>query len=49
MFKKLKFMMYVLEIFKLNKCNMIVKYRDIEYLIFNEIDFKIIFKNFINI
>ena len=38
---------YVLEIFKLNKCNMIIKYCDVEYLVYNKIDLKRIFKNFL--
>ena len=37
---------YVLEIFKLNKVTMIIKYCDNEYLIYNENDLKRIFKNF---
>ena len=37
---------YVLEIFKLNKVTMIIKYHDEEYLIYNEKDLKRIFKNF---
>ena len=37
---------YVLEIFKLNKVTMIIKYCDKEYLIYNENDLKRIFKNF---
>ena len=40
---------YVLEIFKLNKVTMIIKYRDNEYLIYNENDLNRIFKNFLNI
>ena len=42
-----KFKIYenVLEIFKLNKCNMIIKYCDKEYLVYNEIDLKRIFKS----
>ena len=36
---------YVLEIFILNKVNIIIKYCDIEYLVYNEIDLKIIFKS----
>ena len=43
--EKFKIYEYVLEIFKLNKCNMIIKYCDIEYLVYNEIDLKIIFKS----
>ena len=34
----------VLEIFKLNKVNMIIKYYDKEYLVYNEIDLKRFFK-----
>ena len=41
--------MYLLNIFQLNLCNMIIKYCDIEYLIFYEIDLKRIFTNLINI
>ena len=37
---------YVLEIFKLNKVTMIIKYYDKEYLVYNEKDLKRIFKNF---
>ena len=37
---------YVLEIFKLNKVTMIIKYCDKEYLVYNEKDLKRIFKNF---
>ena len=42
--EKFKIYEYVLEIFKLNKCNMIIKYCDVEYLVYNKIDLKIIFK-----
>ena len=42
--EKYKIYEYVLEIFKLDKCNMIIKYCDIEYLVYNEINLKIIFK-----
>ena len=35
---------YVFEIFKLNKVNMIIKYCDNEYLIYNENDLKNLFK-----
>ena len=35
----------VLEILKLNKVNMIIKYYDKEYLVYNEIDLKRIFKS----
>ena len=34
---------YILEILKLNKVNMIIKFKDIEYLIFSENDLKRIF------
>ena len=46
-----KFKIYnlVLEIFKLNKINMIIKFNDVEYIIFTEVDLLNIFKNFINI
>ena len=37
---------HVLEIFKLNKVTMIIKYCDNEYLIYNEKDLNRIFKNF---
>ena len=37
---------HVLEIFKLNKVTMIIKYCDNEYLIYNENDLNRIFKNF---
>ena len=37
---------YVLEIFKLNKVTMIIKYCDNEYIVYNENDLKRIFKNF---
>ena len=43
--EKFKIYEYVLEIFKLNKCDMIIKYCDIEYLVYNEIDLKRIFKS----
>ena len=35
---------YILEIFKLNKVDIIVKYYDREFLIYNEIDLKNVFK-----
>ena len=35
---------YILEIFKLNKVIMIIKYYDQEFLIYNEIDLKNVFK-----
>ena len=37
---------YVLEIFKLNKVAMIIKYCDNEYIVYNEKDLNRIFKNF---
>ena len=42
-----KFKIYenVLEIFKLNKVDMIIKYYDKEFLVYNEIDLKRIFKS----
>ena len=43
--EKFKIYNLVLEIFKLNKVNMIIKYYDKEYLVFNEIDLKRIFKS----
>ena len=43
--EKFKIYEYVLEIFKLNKVNMIIKYCDNEYLIFNENDLKRFFKS----
>ena len=43
--EKFKIFEYVLEIFKLNKVNMIIKYYDKEYLVYNEIDLKRIFKS----
>ena len=46
--EKFKIYSYVLEIFKLNKVNMIVKFKDIEYIIFSDKDLKMIFKKFIN-
>ena len=43
--EKLKIYEYVLEISKLNKVDMIIKYYDKEFLIHNEIDLKRIFKS----
>ena len=37
---------YVLEIFKLNKVDMIIRYYDQEFLIYNELDLKNVFKFF---
>ena len=34
-----------LKIFKLNKCNILIKYYDREFLIYNEQDLKNVFKN----
>ena len=42
--EKFKIYEYVLEIFKLNKVNMIIKYYDKEYLVYNENDLKRFFK-----
>ena len=44
--ERLKIYEYVLEILKLNKVNMIIKYYDKEYLVYNENDLKNIFKSF---
>ena len=38
---------YILDIYKLNKVNMIIKYHDVEYLVFTENDLLRVFKNFI--
>ena len=43
--KKFKIYEYVLEIFKLNNVNMIIKYYDKEFLVYNESDLKRIFKS----
>ena len=43
--EKFKIYGYVLEIFKLNKVNMIIKYYDKEYLLYNENDLKRIFNS----
>ena len=43
--EKFKIYNLVLEMFKLNKVNIIIKYYDKEYLIYNEIDLKIFFKS----
>ena len=43
--EKFKIYNQVTEIFKLNKVNMIIKYYDKEYLIYNEIDLKRVFKS----
>ena len=44
--ERFKIYNYVLEIFKLNKVTMIIKYCDNEYIVYNEKDLKRIFKNF---
>ena len=41
--EKLKIYEYVLEILELNKVDMIIKYCDKKYLVYNEIDLKRIF------
>ena len=43
--EKFKIFEYVLEIFKLNKVNIIIKYYDKEFLIYNENDLKRFFKS----
>ena len=43
--EKFKIYDYVLEIFKLNKVNMIIKYYDKEFLVYNENDLKRFFKS----
>ena len=43
--EKFKIYNYVLEISKLNKVYMIIKYNDKEFLVYNETDLKSIFKN----
>ena len=45
-FIRFKIYEYVLEIFKLNKVDMIIKYYDQEFLIYNELDLKNVFKRF---
>ena len=45
-FIRFKIYEYVLEIFKLNKVDMIIKYYDQEFLIYNELDLKNVFKQF---
>ena len=45
-FIRFKIYEYVLEIFKLNKVDMIIKYNDQEFLIYNELDLKNVFKKF---
>ena len=43
-FIRFKIYEYVLEIFKLNKVDIIIKYYDEEFLIYNELDLKNVFK-----
>ena len=43
-FIRFKIYEYVLEIFKLNKVDIIIKYYNQEFLIYNEIDLKNVFK-----
>ena len=43
-FIRFKIYDYVLEIFKMNKVDMIIKYYDEEFLIYNELDLKNVFK-----
>ena len=43
-FIRFKMYEYVLEIFKLYKCNMLIKYYDQEFLIYTELDFEKVFK-----
>ena len=43
-FIRFKIYEYVLEIFKLNKVDIIIKYCDQEFLVYNEIDLKNVFK-----
>ena len=43
-FIRFKIYEYVLEIFKLNKVDMIIKYYNQEFLIYNESDLKNVFK-----
>ena len=45
-FIRFKIYEYVLENFKLNKVDMIIKYYDKEFLIYNELDLKKCFKKF---
>ena len=46
--ERFKIYEYVLEIFKLNKVNMIIKYYDKEFLVYTESRFKKYFQKFIN-
>ena len=43
--ERFKIYEYVLEIFKLNKINMIIKYYDKEFLVYTESDLKNLFKS----
>ena len=43
--EKFKIYNHVLEIFKSNRCNMIIEFKDIEYLVYNEIELKRTFKS----
>ena len=45
-FIQFKIYEYILEIFKLNKVDMIIKYYDQEFLIYNELDLENVFKQF---
>ena len=45
-FIRFKIYEYVLEIFKLNKVDIIIKYYDQEFLIYTELDLKNVFKQF---
>ena len=45
-FIRFKIYEYILEIFKLNKVDMIIKYYDQEFLIYNESDLENVFKQF---
>ena len=44
--KFIKFKIYenILDLFKLYKCNMLIKYYDQEFLIYNDLDLKNVFK-----
>ena len=45
--EKFDLYMYILDIFRLNKVNMIIKYFNKEYLIYSEKDLLNVFKDFI--
>ena len=47
--EKFDLYMYILDIFRLNKTEMIINYFNKEYLVFNEKDLLNVFKNFINV